>query len=90
MSTSETSTPSFEDKCQAIINLIVASQQQETLAKWYEAFELACNSVVAYADGFFDNFTPEGKERVETAFGTLAELLMITDEELMDIALATE
>ena len=90
MNTSTTSTVSFDDKCQAIVNLIAASEQQETLGDWYKAFELACNSVVAFADGYFDNFTPEGKEKVETAFGTLAELLMVTDEQLLDIALATD
>ena len=90
MTTSETSAVSFEDKCQAIVNLIAASEQQETLRAWYQAFELACNSVVAFSDGYFDNFTTEGAQKVETAFGTLAELLMLTDEQLLDIATATD
>jgi hypothetical protein len=84
------STVSFDDKCQAIVNLVVASEQQDTLKAWYQAFELTCNAVIAFSDGYFDNFTARGIEQVETAFGTLAELLLVTDEKLLDIALATE
>ena len=82
MSTSKTSTISFENKVDSVCILVSQIDENPLLGIWFKKFELACSIAVGYRHGWVSAFSDEGKLAIEGAFEKVASVLEVSEEEL--------